>query len=626
MRNRTKIIILLSVLFTLINTAVYIITEINKEQRIQIALDTHLNKLQTHYEILIHHQKVTADAAYKSTINIKKVIDILSKVKLSNNKQRDILRKQLFNILKNKYEILKTKGVLQYHFVLPDNKVFLRMHKPKKFGDDLSNIRYSFEYTNKTHKTISGFEKGKTTHAFRNLYPIYDENNNYLCAIEISFSSEFLQEYLINVSKIHTHFLINKHIFDTKAWDRDDITINYAQSTENKNYVMSVTHSDYKKEHITKNAKIIKPIKTQIYKKMAQEKKFSLFTIYNNEAIIISFYPIKNIKDNKAVAWIVSYDKDDFIEITQKMNLYAQIISFFILSILFYFIYRVINQKEILNIQVKEQTKNLAKTNKELNKNKQQLQLLNDNLEERVKDEVEKNQDKDRLLFQQSKMASMGEMIGNIAHQWRQPIAIISMWANNIIADIDMEEVEDKNLRKYAHKINEQTRHLSQTIDDFRNFFAPNKEKTTFKLKDSVDKTINLLTASFKTHNIEVIEDIKDIEITALENELTQSILNIIKNAKDIIVTLDNDTKKLIFINTYKKENLAVIEIIDNGGGVPKEIKDKIFEPYFTTKDKSQGTGIGLYMTQSIITKHLHGKIDVINVKYNHDNVDYIGG
>ena len=112
------------------------------------------------------------------------------------------------------------------------------------------------------------------------------------------------------------------------------------------------------------------------------------------------------------------------------------------------------------------------------------------------------NQDKDRLLFQQSKMASMGEMIGNIAHQWRQPISIISMWANNIIADIDMEEVDNKSLRKYALNINAQTKHLSQTIDDFRNFFTPNKNKNSFTLKSSIDKTMSLLTASFKTNSI----------------------------------------------------------------------------------------------------------------------------
>ncbi len=250
---------------------------------------------------------------------------------------------------------------------------------------------------------------------------------------------------------------------------------------------------------------------------------------------------------------------------------------------------------------------------------------INKDLELKIKDEVGKNQEKDRLLFQQSKMASMGEMIGNIAHQWRQPISIISMWSNNIIMDIDMEEVENESLRKYATHINEQTKHLSQTIDDFRNFFSPNKSKGTFSLKSSIDKTMSLLSASFKTHEIEVIKNIDDIEITSLENELMQAILNIIKNAKDILITLEKEHKRIIFINIYKESKNVVIEIKDNAGGIPEDIIDKVFEPYFTTKHKSQGTGIGLYMTESIITKHLNGELTVNNIEYVYEEKNYTG-
>ena len=253
------------------------------------------------------------------------------------------------------------------------------------------------------------------------------------------------------------------------------------------------------------------------------------------------------------------------------------------------------------------------------------LREINKDLEKKIEDAVEKNSIIEKKLHQSEKLASMGEMIGNIAHQWRQPIAIISMWANNIIVDLDMDNIKNENLRKYATKINEQTKHLSQTIDDFRNFFTPNKEKNRFTLKSSIDKTMSLLTAAFKTHNIEVIESIEDIEIDALENELTQALLNVIKNAKDILVTLPKDKKRLLFIKIHQKDDDVLIEIKDNGGGVSEDIIDKIFEPYFTTKHKSQGTGIGLYMTQSIITRHFFGTISVQNVKYEYENQNYNG-
>ncbi|MEA3498162.1 MAG: ATP-binding protein [Campylobacterota bacterium] len=245
---------------------------------------------------------------------------------------------------------------------------------------------------------------------------------------------------------------------------------------------------------------------------------------------------------------------------------------------------------------------------------------------DKIEDEVEANRQKDNMIFQQSKMAAMGEMIENIAHQWRQPISIIAMWANNMMVDIDMGEINNKDLNRYANDIVKQTQHLSQTIDDFRNFFSPNKEKTKFNIKSSVDKTMELVSASFKTHNIEVIKDIEDIEIITLENELKQAILNIIKNAKDILLTLEGK-KRFIFIKTYIKadKSRVVIEIKDSGGGVAENIIDQIFEPYFTTKHKSQGTGIGLYMTQSIITKHLHGDISVNNVEYEYEGKLYKG-
>ena len=281
------------------------------------------------------------------------------------------------------------------------------------------------------------------------------------------------------------------------------------------------------------------------------------------------------------------------------------------------------NAREVLIIALENLFNQVSNRNKEL----LQLNLsLEDIVQARTKELSEANKQKDELLLKQSKMASMGEMIGNIAHQWRQPIAIISMWANNIIADIDMEEIENENLRKYANNINEQTQYLSQTIDDFRNFYIPNKDANSFTLRSSVDKTMSLLAGSFKAHNIEVMENIEDIEIIALENELTQSLLNIIKNAKDVLVNtpLEN-RRRLLFIDIYKEDNSVVIEIKDSGGGIEEDILNKVYEPYFTTKQKTEGTGIGLYMTESIVTKHLNGEIIVLNEEYEYDEEKYKG-
>ncbi|MEA3497696.1 MAG: PAS domain-containing sensor histidine kinase, partial [Campylobacterota bacterium] len=228
-------------------------------------------------------------------------------------------------------------------------------------------------------------------------------------------------------------------------------------------------------------------------------------------------------------------------------------------------------------------------------------------------------------LAKSEKMASMGEMIGNIAHQWRQPIAIISMWANNIIADVDIDDIDNENLIKYSNNIQEQTKYLSQTIEDFRDFIKGDRVKTRFNLDDGVKSFLNLVEGSIKTHNIDIILDLqKDIVIEGYKNELNQCLINIFKNAKDILKVNIKD-EKLIFISTSREGKDIVIKIKDNGGGIPEKILPKIFEPYFTTKHKSQGTGLGLNMTYNLIVKGMGGTIRVDNVTYEYNNKKFTG-
>jgi len=233
--------------------------------------------------------------------------------------------------------------------------------------------------------------------------------------------------------------------------------------------------------------------------------------------------------------------------------------------------------------------------------------------------------EKNKLMAQQSKMAAMGEMIGNIAHQWRQPLSMISTLATTTIVEKQLNLLNDEQLAEKLRSIQETTIHLSNTIDDFRLFFKPNKEKTSFNLDDTINKTLELLKPKFKANHIHIIKSIdKNISITALENELIQVLINVIGNAKDALIQHELD-KKLLFIKLRKDESKITIKIKDNGKGIDKKILHRIFEPYFTTKHKSQGTGIGLYMSEVIITKHLHGTISVKNCEFIHEERRYDG-
>ncbi|MGE4462620.1 MAG: transporter substrate-binding domain-containing protein [Arcobacter sp.] len=280
-----------------------------------------------------------------------------------------------------------------------------------------------------------------------------------------------------------------------------------------------------------------------------------------------------------------------------------------ILLISLAFIYRNLTLKNInrtLKTKVEEKTKQLN----EINKN---LELL---VEKKSRELIQK----ENILNHQSKMAAMGEMIENIAHQWRQPLSVISTVATAAKLKKDLKMLDDKEFYETMDIINNSSQHLSNTIDDFRNFFSNDKEVSSFNINTPIDKVIYLINSKLKNRNIQVIKSSLEINILGLENEFIQVILNIINNSIDAFED-KNDMEKYIFINIYKEDPNVILTIKDNAGGIKGEIIDRIFEPYFTTKHRSQGTGIGLYMSIEIIKKHMNGEIFVSNKEYIYNNI-----
>ena len=234
-------------------------------------------------------------------------------------------------------------------------------------------------------------------------------------------------------------------------------------------------------------------------------------------------------------------------------------------------------------------------------------------LEKKVDEQINDIRKKDKMLIQQSKMASMGEMIGNIAHQWRQPLNVIGASAISLQIKYENDLITDEFIKIYITKLNETIQNMSHTINDFRNFFAPNKNKTDFDIKASIEETLNLLGESFKIHNVNIsINCDKPYIINGYKNEFAQAILVILNNSKDAI--LQNNIKDgNIIIDILENNNKIKVIIKDNGGGIPSDILDNVCELYFTTKFKAQGTGIGLYMVKEIIENHMNGTIEIEN-------------
>ncbi|KAB7884470.1 transporter substrate-binding domain-containing protein [Poseidonibacter ostreae] len=231
--------------------------------------------------------------------------------------------------------------------------------------------------------------------------------------------------------------------------------------------------------------------------------------------------------------------------------------------------------------------------------------------------------EKDELLYEQTKLASMGEMIGNIAHQWRQPLSIISTGATGMKTQKEYGLLSDDIFNDTCDAINNNAQYLSRTIDDFRNFIKGDRSKKVFNLADDINSFLHLVEGTIKTHHIKIIKDVQeDIKINGYSNELIQCFINIFNNAK---YALEENDNKLIFFTTLIDKDNVIIKIKDNGGGIDKKILYKVFEPYFTTKHQSKGTGLGLHITYKLIVKGMNGTIKAQNTEYKYNGKSYVG-
>ena len=241
------------------------------------------------------------------------------------------------------------------------------------------------------------------------------------------------------------------------------------------------------------------------------------------------------------------------------------------------------------------------------------------NKTKKVLEELKKSQKKlieqHKLILVQSKNVAIGEMIGNIAHQWRQPLSVISTCATGLILEKESGLLNDKRLIKSLYNIHEHTRHLSKTIDTFRNYLNTTKEYCEVIFQDSIKESLRILDSTFKNNFITLktnIDEIEPIKIKLVKGEFSEVLINILNNAKDVLL-IEKVTSPWIELLVKKESDKIIVTIEDNAGGIDPKIIDRIFEPYFTTKHKSQGTGLGLHMSYKIVTESLKGSIYVKN-------------
>ena len=253
----------------------------------------------------------------------------------------------------------------------------------------------------------------------------------------------------------------------------------------------------------------------------------------------------------------------------------------------------------------------------------EELISLNTTLEEKIHQEVEKNREKDKHILQQSRLAQMGEMISMIAHQWRQPLGSIATVVAAIKVKLALKKFDtqtpqgrealEQYLLESTDKIENYVKFLTTTIDDFRNFFKPDKRKDTTQLNGLIGRTLGIIGKALEVNGITLVQELHSTRTLVLHtNEVMQVILNLLKNGEDVIKER-NPKERILWIRTKDEGAATLLEVEDSGGGVDPAIIDKVFEPYFSTKEEKNGTGLGLYMSKIIIEDHAKGKISVSN-------------
>lgn len=245
-----------------------------------------------------------------------------------------------------------------------------------------------------------------------------------------------------------------------------------------------------------------------------------------------------------------------------------------------------------------------------------ELEEYKKTLEERIKAEVAENRNKDRMLHNQSKSVQMGEMLNMIAHQWRQPLNAISASAISVSMKLELDELEPDDIREHLTYIQWRVQKMSQTINDFMNFFKPDQEVQPFRLSDVMKEIESLMKAQLQARGVRILYDaLNPISVVSYKKELAHVLINIIANARDAYEGQHVDAKTIEIALTQDDDETIAIRIRDRAGGISPENMEKIFNPYFTTKDQGKGTGIGLYMSKRIVCEILGGSIEASNTE-----------
>jgi signal transduction histidine kinase len=555
-----------------------------RDQEVHEILNDNVEQNRILYDSIIESFQTRADMIFDSLS--EKSLSIYYFIK--NGWSEDEARKEMKDNLSGTFEYLKEKyGVQQLHFHTKDGRSLYRFHKPEAIGDSLRS-RQSIVMVKEQESIIRGFEEGKNFNSMRNVYPIVF-HGEFLGSVEISFSFDFMKKSASKILPNDYSFVIfdkKEHLVKKECFQNIQTDL-LAKNFYNDFYLrISCDKTDGIREKSLPFKYINSLIREKVEDRLLNFEEFAVFQTSKDEYFSVSFIPIKSISGN-GWAYFTAYETNS-VAIKHQFELMRSriLILTFSLSIIFSLLYLFIS-KEF------------------------EMRELNKELKKKVGQEIEKNRRKDRVILQQSKLSAMAEMINSIAHHWRQPLNRISLEVLNIEEDFFYGDLNEESLQQHGESINQSLQYLSRVIDDFREFYKPPKEQ---ELKDVVVVIKKSIEDLKREHTrIDVRNYLTEKYLVAFCDEFKQVIKHIVSNSLDAIEENEIEYGLVIISISQRSEKGILVSIKDNGGGIPLNISERMFEPYFTTKSEEQeATGMGLYVSKIIVETNMDGELSFI--------------
>jgi signal transduction histidine kinase len=579
----------LPVIILFIDCLLFLLLYDYNTKQVEAYKSTRLQSLADDYKAaLVAHENITRNV-FDLVVKQDGVLSLIASAYDQGDKN-DTIRAKLQENLTGAYDTLKKSGLKQLHIHTTSGYSFLRMHQPKSFGDSLADVRPSIKIANFDKKYALGFEEGRVYNGFRYVHPLF-WRDKHIGSAETSISSREMMSYLKSINNGKYQMYVDRKVVEGTVWKKE----------ATQNYQASSLSLGLMEETANKNDTLIERINHKIADEVKEPlscfKPYVISAHIDGKPYVAIFLPIKNIV-GKDVAYIVRYIQDDGLRLISQdfwIKAVMDICATLALMLIVIVLRREIRLKEAAQAE---------------------LETLNASLSQEVAKQIDTIKNKDKLLFRQSKHAAMGEMIGAIAHQWKQPLNALWINIQDLRLAYELSEVSKKYIDDFYTASKQQVYHMSQTIEDFRNFFNTDGQKESVDAMKVVQNSIALISNQFMRHGISVDVIGNSFATLGKSSDLKQVVINLVNNAADQIISVskeDPSVERRIVVNIFTDEKGGHIIVEDFAGGIKEENLPMLFDAYFTTKDNEHGTGIGLYMSKLIATDMFGGDIVVSN-------------